>query len=107
MPLKGVGLCLSILAPRKRVYKFLDAYLVGYLVFLQLVLYISFNRFFVSSYCKHGSLQEGHGLRSHAGGIRRELSTARSCAGTVFHSPGHSPGILSICWDIKEDAHLR
>ena len=107
MPLKGSWLCLSILAPRKRVYKFLDAYLVGYLVFLQLVLYVSFNRFFVSSYCKHGSLQEGHGLRSHAGDIGRELSTARSCVGTVFHSPDHSLGILSTCWDIKEDAHLR
>ena len=56
---------------------------------------------------EHGPQQEGHGLRSHAGGIRRELSTARSCADTVFHSPGHSLGIVSICWDIKEDAHLR
>ena len=44
---------------------------------------------------EHGPLQEGHGLRSHAGGIRRKVSTARSCAGTVFHSPGHSLGIVS------------
>ena len=56
---------------------------------------------------EHGPQQEGHGLRSHAGGIGRELSTARSCVGTVFHSPDHSLGILSTCWDIKEDAHLR
>ena len=51
LPLKGFLLCLSMLAPCKRVYKFLDAYLVGYLVFLQSVLYVSFHHFFVSSYC--------------------------------------------------------
>ena len=38
-------------ALRKRVYEFLDAYLVGYLVLLQLILDVSFNCFFVSPYC--------------------------------------------------------
>ena len=49
LPLKGFLLCLGILATRKRVYEFLDAYLVGYLVLLQLILDVSFNCFFVSS----------------------------------------------------------
>ena len=44
-------LCLGILATRKRVYEFLDAYLVGHLVLLQLILDVSFNCFFVSPYC--------------------------------------------------------
>ena len=44
-------LCLGILATRKRVYEFLDAYLVGYLVLLQLVLDVSLNCFFVPPYC--------------------------------------------------------
>ena len=51
LPLKGFLLCLGILATRKRVYEFLDAYLVGYLVLLQLILDVSFNCFFVSPYC--------------------------------------------------------
>ena len=42
--------CLGILATRKRVHEFLDAYLVGYLIFLQLVLYVGFNYFFIPSY---------------------------------------------------------
>ena len=45
LPLKGFSLCLGILATRKRVHEFLDAYLVGYLIFLQLVLYVGFNCF--------------------------------------------------------------
>ena len=51
LPLKGFVLCLGILATRKRVYEFLDTYLVGYLVLLQLVLDVSLNCFFVSPYC--------------------------------------------------------
>ena len=43
LPLKGFSLCLGILATRKRVHEFLDAYLVGYLIFLQLVLYVGFG----------------------------------------------------------------
>ena len=43
----GFLLCLGILATRKQVYEFLDAYLVGYLVLLQLILDVSFNCFFV------------------------------------------------------------
>ena len=53
LPLKGFLLCLGILAPRKGVYQFLDAYSVGYLIFLQLILYVCFNRFFISSCCVH------------------------------------------------------
>ena len=45
LPLKGFLLCLGIFATRKRVYEFLDAYLVGYLVLLQLVLDVSLNCF--------------------------------------------------------------
>ena len=50
LPLKGFSLCLGILATRKRVHEFLDTYLVGYLIFLQLVLYVGFNCFFIPSY---------------------------------------------------------
>lgn len=50
-PYGAFYLCLGILATRKRVYEFLDAYLVGYLVLLQLILDVSFNCFFVSPYC--------------------------------------------------------
>ncbi len=38
LPLKGLPLCLLVHAARKRVYVFLDAHLVGYLIFLKLVL---------------------------------------------------------------------
>ena len=53
LPLKGFSLCLCIFATRKRVHEFLDAYLVGYLILLQLVLDVSFNCFFVPPYCIH------------------------------------------------------
>ena len=36
-----------------------------------------------------------------------QLLFKKAQIGTVFHNPGHSLGIVSICWDIKEDAHLR
>ena len=52
-PLKGLFLCLLVLATRKRVHKLLDAHLVGYLIFLELVSNILLYLLFVSAYCIH------------------------------------------------------
>ena len=49
-PLKGLFLCLLVLATRKRVHILLDAHLVGYLIFLELVLDILLYLLFISSY---------------------------------------------------------
>ena len=61
LPLKGFSLRLGMLATRKRVHEFLDAYLVGYLILLQLVLDVSFNCFFVSPYCVY-EIPSGPGM---------------------------------------------
>ena len=52
-PLKGLFLCQLILATRKRVHILLDAHLVGYLIFLELVLDILMYLLFISAYCIH------------------------------------------------------
>ena len=50
LPLKGLSLCLLVHATRKRVHVLLDAHLVGYLIFLELVLDVLLYLLFVSSY---------------------------------------------------------
>ena len=45
----AVFLCLRILATRKRVYVFLKGQLIIHYIFLQLVLYVLFYRFFIST----------------------------------------------------------
>ena len=52
-PLKGRFLCLLVLATRKRVNVLLDAHLVGYLIFLELVFDILLYLLFVPAYCVH------------------------------------------------------
>ena len=49
-PLKGLFLCLLVLATRKRVYILFYANLVGYLIFSQLILNIFLDLLFVLSY---------------------------------------------------------
>ena len=49
-PLKGLFLCLLVLATRKRVHILLDAHLIGYLILLELILDILFYLLFIPAY---------------------------------------------------------
>ena len=53
MPLKGLSLCLLVHATRKRVHVLLDAYLVGYLILLELIFDILLYLLFISAYRIH------------------------------------------------------
>ena len=50
LPLKGLFLCLLVLATRKRVHILLDAHWVGYLILLELVLDILLYLLFIPTY---------------------------------------------------------
>ena len=52
-PLKGLFLCLLVLATRKRVNILLDTHLVGYLIFLELVLDVLLYLLFISAHRIH------------------------------------------------------
>ena len=51
LPLKGLSLCLLVHATRKRVHVLLDAHLVGYLIFLELVLDLLLYLLLISAHC--------------------------------------------------------
>ena len=52
-PLKGLFLCLLVLATRKRVYILLDTHLIGYLILLELISDVLLHLLFVLAYCIH------------------------------------------------------